>query len=329
MIRYLALVLCMGTLGLSTASCAKKYRRSYAGKTVLQTPAAVSAGKAGAPTKSAVARMLVRTVSMDLEVHKVDEARNRVEQITLAAGGYVHRGAYAVEGARRRFSATLKVPPAALAKVLSALRAVGKVQGEHLDTVEVTAAVMDVRARLKSHRTAEQRLQQIALQQTASVKELLSVEKELARLRVEIERLEATERHYAGSVGLATITVGLAPRLRPAAKPGAWARVSGAFAAGLRHLLDFLVLLAMFIGHLWPFVLLLLAVSVVLYRLRRALGRLFTTLFGVKPMSRPPAYAGAAHPYYGYNGYADPRSHGNHTQDAPADTSSPPAPRDE
>lgn len=323
-LRYFTLAAFLGAILVPTTSCAKHKRAAGKGGASAQPRTARAA--AGAPTKGSIARMLVRTVRMDLAVDKVDPARSQVERIARDAGGYVHTGAYTVEGKRRRWNATLKVPPATLNKVTGALRGVGKVQGETLNTVEVTAAVMDVRARLKSHRIAEQRLQQIALQKTASVKELLSVEKELARLRSQIEKLEATERHYAGSVGLATITVGLRPRLATAAKPSAWSRVSGAFAAGLQHMWDFLVFLAVVIGHLWPLMLLFLAISVVIYRLRRLLRLVFVTLFGVKPAPATPAYAAASEGYRAHYGYVDPRAYPNHTAYPSNPDQTPPSP---
>ncbi len=296
--RTAVLAALIGAILVPSTSCAKTTQRRAASKGKATSTAAAPTSPAPAPTKRAVARMLVRKVRMDLAVSKVHKARGEVERLTREAGGYVHSGAYEVEHKRRHWSAILKVPPPALPKVLRSLRAVGRVERESLDTVEVTAAVMDVRARLKSHRTAEGRLQKIASQKTASVEELLSVEKELVRLRSKIEQLEATERRYAGSVGLATITIALRPKRAVAIAPSAWARVSGAFAAGLRHLFDFLVLLAVALGHLWPFLLLLLAISVALFRLRRLIRKAFTFLFGVKPLPPRPAYATEA--YYNH-----------------------------
>ncbi len=69
---------------------------------------------------------------------------------------------------------------------------------------------MDLLARLKNSRNTEVRLSEVLRQHNGPIKEILDVEKESARVRGEIEQLEAEQQTLEHRVHFATIDLKLA-----------------------------------------------------------------------------------------------------------------------
>jgi len=84
-----------------------------------------------------------------------------------------------------------------------------RVQVESLDinAQDVTAEWVDVQARIDNGRRAEQRLQELLATETASLSDVLEVERELARVRGEIESAEGRMRVLSDRVGYATLSL--------------------------------------------------------------------------------------------------------------------------
>jgi len=84
-----------------------------------------------------------------------------------------------------------------------------RVQVESLDinTQDVTAEWVDVQARIDNGRRAETRLQELLATETASLSDVLEVERELARVRGEIESAEGRMRVLSDLVGYATLSL--------------------------------------------------------------------------------------------------------------------------
>ncbi len=70
---------------------------------------------------------------------------------------------------------------------------------------EVTQQYVDLVARLKNARVTEQRLAQILAQRTGKVADVLEVEREIARVRGEIERMDAQRKTLENQVAFASV----------------------------------------------------------------------------------------------------------------------------
>jgi len=183
--------------------------------TALAPPAASAAGQANStgPTNLAAmmaARKLIRTAQVTLSVDSWDAASQRLTALVAASGGYVAdtqvtRG----DGDRRRGSITVRVPAERFSEVLSGLRGLGTVELENVAAQDVTKAYADLETRLAVKRQTAARLEQILKDRTAGLADVLSVERELARLTEEIEQAEGERRFYDQQVALSTLTVTL------------------------------------------------------------------------------------------------------------------------
>jgi anti-sigma factor RsiW/uncharacterized small protein (DUF1192 family) len=167
-------------------------------------------GKLAGPdvAESLVGQMIIRTAELTLVTNEVDAARASVERIVAQHQGYVAK--LAVEGqsgAGRTLNATLRVPANQLDAALAELKKLGQVARESQSGEEVTAQYVDLQARLSNAQHTEKRLIELLAQRTGKLSDVLEVEKELASVREEIERMEAQRKAMENQVQFATVEV--------------------------------------------------------------------------------------------------------------------------
>ena len=170
----------------------------------------IEAGGTGGATQGQVtpAPRIVRTANISLAVRDFDAARSAIDRIAGGAGGFI--GSITVTGAPpnpRRLSASLRVPSAQLGSVLASLRTIGTVVEETQSADDVTEQVIDLDARIANGHNTERRLNDLLQRRTGQLSDVLAGEREVARVREEIERLEAQHKDIDGRVTYATIAV--------------------------------------------------------------------------------------------------------------------------
>jgi hypothetical protein len=155
--------------------------------------------------------MIARTVALSLVVKDFDSSRTSLDTILARHNGYAAGLNVATpQGAARTLQASLRIPAPQLAAALGELKALGRLEAETQNGEEVTAQHADLVARLKNSRETEQRLQDVLRTRTGKVKDVLEVEQEIARVRGEIEQMEAEQKTLEHRVDFATIDLKLA-----------------------------------------------------------------------------------------------------------------------
>lgn len=153
-------------------------------------------------------RMIVRTASMSLISDRFDQIRESLELLVASHQGRVTSlNATGDPSSRRSLHATIGVPAARMDALLAGLRGLGKVQEESLGSDDVTESFRDLGLRTANARREEQRLVELLSRRTGDLADVLAVERELARVRLEIERMEAETRATRQRVDLATVTL--------------------------------------------------------------------------------------------------------------------------
>jgi hypothetical protein len=152
--------------------------------------------------------MIIRTGQVSIEVTALDSAVARLRQIAASLGGYVANSSFA-GGEQQIRSATLelKVPAARFDGAIGMLRGVGEVEGESVQAQDVGEEFVDVTARVANGRRLESRLTELLATRTGRLQDVLSVERELARVREEIERYEGRLRFLQARTAVSTIAV--------------------------------------------------------------------------------------------------------------------------
>lgn len=171
---------------------------------------------------------VIKTGELELEVTSYADASQRVESIVLDHSGFV-ADATVEERAGGAMVGTLivRVLPEQFEPLFAALKPIGRVGHEHVKAADVTAEWVDLEARIKGLLITEQRLQELVQNKSIidKVSALLEVERELTRVRSNVEQLQGQLRVMADRVGLSTITVRLSEAERTVPKASFWIEV--------------------------------------------------------------------------------------------------------
>lgn len=160
--------------------------------------------------------LIARTAALTISVQNFQAARSSVDQIVRARDGYV--GELKITSPKdgpQSLETTLRIPAAEFDAALASLRALGRVDEEQQGGEEVTAQVVDLDARLKNARETEERLAEVLRTRTGKIGDVLEVEKEMARVREEIEQMEGEQKELNTRVAFASVNLNLTEEYQP------------------------------------------------------------------------------------------------------------------
>ncbi len=173
-----------------------------AGKTSVETPAPELAN-----------RKLIRNAMVELEIVSFDNAVQKITAFANEEHGYVATtDSQKQANGKLKGQIVVKVLPENLDRFLQKIRSLGELKNQTLGTEDVTKAYFDADARLKNARVMEQRLIDMLKTKTGKVSDLLQVEKELGRVREEIEKMQGELKYWDSQVQFATVTISLAEK---------------------------------------------------------------------------------------------------------------------
>lgn len=158
-------------------------------------------------------RKLIRNAKVDLEILSFEDVVAKITQFAGEARGYV-----ATSGSQKQANGKLhgevvaKVLPQNLDSFLQKVRALGDLKNQMLGSEDVTKAYFDTEARLNNARVMEQRLVDMMKTKTGKVSDLLEVERELGRVRENIEKMQGELKYWDSQVQFATVIISLAEK---------------------------------------------------------------------------------------------------------------------
>jgi anti-sigma factor RsiW len=194
--------------------------------------------------------MIIRTAELSLTTREFDKGRAQVEDILKRHRGYVATlNVTGAAGAGRTLAASLRIPSAQLDAALTELKALGRLVSESKNGQEVTAQYVDLQARLTNSRNTEKRLIDLLQNRTGKLSDVLEVENELARVRGEIESMEAERKNLSNQVDVATVNLTLTEDYRAQLQvvpPSTSTRLINAAVEGYRSMVDGLMSVVLF-----------------------------------------------------------------------------------
>ena len=174
---------------------------------------AVSPSSAETAPAEVANRKLIRNATVELEVVSFDDAVQRITVFANEERGYVATtNSQKQANGKLRGQVIVKVLPENLDRFLQKIRGLGDLKNQNLGTEDVTKAYFDTDARLKNARVMEQRLIEMLQTKTGKVADLLQVEKELGRVREDIEKMQGELKYWDSQVRFATVTISLAEK---------------------------------------------------------------------------------------------------------------------
>jgi anti-sigma factor RsiW len=192
--------------------------------------------------KSDSAPMIVRTVKLDILVTGLPAARSSLDSILARYQGYSAQLTVSTpENAPPFLESSLRIPVSSLSSAIAELKALGHVQMETQSGEEITQQHTDLAQRLKTARETEERFRAILQGHPGAVDDVLKVEEEIARVRGEIESMEAEQRGMEHHVAFATVELVLNESYKEPlnSRSGFLSiRIRNAFVAGYRNAMD-------------------------------------------------------------------------------------------
>lgn len=162
-------------------------------------------GESNAAVSSAQPRAIIRQSSLVLRVENLEACGSELVRVTSQFAGFVGDSTVGYESGVASW--TVRVPADQLDAFLVEARNLGRLMSETTTQEDVSEQVVDLEARLTSKRLEEKRLQNLITEQTGALEDVLAVERELSRVREEIERAEASQRSFTDRIALATVRI--------------------------------------------------------------------------------------------------------------------------
>jgi hypothetical protein len=155
-------------------------------------------------------KKIIKNGNLSLKVDNADKAGASVTKIAKDNGGEVASSNFRQSGTNvKSGSITVKVPVANFEKTFSDLKKVASlVLTESTSGNDVTEQYVDLQAQLKNKQTEEDAFTRI-MAQAQKIDDILAVQRELSRVRGQIEQFQGRIKYLDSQTNMSTITVSL------------------------------------------------------------------------------------------------------------------------
>jgi len=172
-----------------------------------------------ASSAEAADRKIIRNANLTMEVNSTTEAQQRVTSIAESHGGFVvtseSKQREDADPAKRTLDIKLvvRIPATQFGVALDEIRKLANnLREENVTGQDVTEEFIDLEARIKTQRALELQFLEI-MKQARKVEDALEVQRQIADVRTDIEKLEGRKRFLENRASLSTITINIeAPR---------------------------------------------------------------------------------------------------------------------
>lgn len=162
----------------------------------------------------AMDRKILRDGELTLEVGAPGEVQRKITSIAESLGGFVvtseSKQRQTMDGKQElEVNLVVRVPATQFGAALDQIRSTGsRVIQEKITGQDVTEEFIDLEARIKTQKALELQFLEI-MKQAHKVEDALEVQRQIADVRTEIEKLEGRKRFLENRASLSTITVNL------------------------------------------------------------------------------------------------------------------------
>jgi hypothetical protein len=221
-LRYLALLLL-------TVACTERALPTVAHERRLAVPAAADMAQEAPAALAAVSgsekdgnaasislpgatdilpNLIIRSGTASLQVDSLEHAIALVRALARRVGGFVGSStAQAGKGQLHSAMLEIRMPAEHFEDTVDGLRMIGRIETVNVTAEDVGEEYVDVQARMTNDRRLEARLIDLLAHRTGKLADVLDVERELARVREEIERYEGRLRYLRSRAAVSTLSL--------------------------------------------------------------------------------------------------------------------------
>ncbi|MHC5543166.1 DUF4349 domain-containing protein, partial [Singulisphaera rosea] len=246
-----------------------------------QAPGEVAAvaGKMANPgdvAKPAMPRKIIYTADVTLVVESVAKTGDKLAELVKSSNGYLsNTDIQSYTQQRQTATWKIRVPADRFDAFLAAVGKLGELQQNRVNSDDVSQEYYDLEARIANKQREESRLQKHLADSTGKLEDILAVERELSRVRGEIEQMQGRLRFLASQTAMSTVTIS-ATEVRdfvPPASPAFTTQIGRAFARSVAQLVEFGEWLVLAIVSITPWIPLILVALLILRVLMSRAGR--------------------------------------------------------
>jgi hypothetical protein len=160
-------------------------------------------------TREVGKRYIIHNARLTLEVEELETVSSQIQLMAEQSGGYVASlEFYDLTQEKRAGHISLRIPGDKFRDVFAQVKELGRAKNEHIYTDDVTMSYLDLEARQHNLTVQEQRLRDL-LDKAGNVGEILEIEKELGRIRGDLEAMTAEFKHLQERIRFSTLDLNL------------------------------------------------------------------------------------------------------------------------
>lgn len=160
------------------------------------------AGRGGRPDEKLVVTADITAITDD-----VSSLVAAIDARAAQVGGSVAREEVGGDAQHRAATMVLRLPPAAMASFVDWVAARALLESRHVESTEVTRQFFDRDLAIRNLEITMTRLEELAKRPNAELKDVIEIEREMTRVRGQVETLRGEQRFLADQIARATITI--------------------------------------------------------------------------------------------------------------------------
>ncbi|MCJ7772191.1 MAG: DUF4349 domain-containing protein [Desulfobacterales bacterium] len=195
-------------------------------------------------------RKIIKNGNIEFQTTSISETRTRINEAINKCDSYISSEDESTYNDRIQQRIVIKVPADKFDFLVSEItKGVKKFDQKHIEARDVTEEFLDITLRLSIKKETEKRYLQL-LSKANTVKDILSIEKQVNELRSEIESIEGRLKYLENQIAYSTLTITF---YEIVSTPVGF---SNKFTLGLKNGWNNFVWFLVGIVNIWPFLLL-------------------------------------------------------------------------
>lgn len=173
-------------------------------------------------------RKIIYTASLRVRVPNFDGVPEKVIELVDSFGGYISETRVGqLQGTKRSATWKIRIPVNHYRTFLRSAGGIGVPESVTENAQDVSEEFVDLEARVSSARKLEENVMKLLDRESGKIEDLVAVERELARIRLDIERMEGRTRFLENQVALSTVDLHISEQVTfvAAEQPGLAKRV--------------------------------------------------------------------------------------------------------